>query len=83
MPPDAAYFLPLVYAGWFREPHPDWEEKIPAKRAETKLSLLVPAVVTGVASVAAGLLAGSAYSPLELATQIVDQLYILWEGELP
>lgn len=80
---NAAYFLPLVYAGWFRKPHPDWEEKIPARNAETKYSLLIPAVFTGFVSVAAGLFAASSISPLELATLIVDRLYLLWEGELP
>ncbi len=80
---NAAYFLPLVYAGWFRSPHPDWEEKIVDDGAETRRSLLYPAVFTGAASVVIGLFAASSYSPLELATQIVDQLYLVWEGELP
>lgn len=80
---NAAYFLPLVHAGWFRAPHPSWEEKIPAGRAETRLALLLPAMATGAASVLAGLFAASTLSPLELATQVVDQLYLLWEGELP
>lgn len=80
---NAAYFLPLVYAGWFRSPHPDWEEKIPAKRMETRGSLLLPALATGIVSVLAGVLAGSEISPLALATQIVDELYGVWEGDLP
>jgi multicomponent Na+:H+ antiporter subunit D len=80
---NAAYFLPPIYAGWFGKPSPDWEEKMPPMRAETRPSLLLPALVTASAAVFAGLMAASPLSPLELSTQIANELYVLWEGELP
>jgi multicomponent Na+:H+ antiporter subunit D len=66
---NAAYFLPIVYKGWFGEPHQD-VEVVEAERfqiAEAPWSLLGPAMTTGVFSLLAGLLAAWAYSPLSLA----------------
>jgi multicomponent Na+:H+ antiporter subunit D len=65
---NAAYFLPVVYTGWFGAPdpvhaHPEtW-----AGSAEAKWSLLGPALATASFSLMAGVLAGWTYSPLSLA----------------
>jgi len=62
---NAAYFLPLLYRAWF----------VPSTRttratAEYPLGLIVPAVVTALASLATGLFAGASLSPLGWATLI-------------
>ena len=44
---NAAYFLPIVYRAWFVDINQSWpEEHIPAKRFETRASLLWPPVFT-------------------------------------
>jgi multicomponent Na+:H+ antiporter subunit D len=75
---NAAYFLPVVYAGWFKEPYAGWDDKKPARRLETSFSLLMPAGATAGASLVAGVLATAPFSPLALATQIAEELYQLW-----
>jgi len=65
---NAAYFMPMLYRIWFGEP--------PAGRPpvdERRLGLVVPPVVTALASLAAGLLAGSAISPLGWATLVAGR----------
>ena len=62
---NAAYFLPILHAAWFQEQEGDWpHEHHPRGRFETSLWLLIPPMVTAVLVVLAGLLAGTAYSPL-------------------
>jgi multicomponent Na+:H+ antiporter subunit D len=75
---NAAYFLPVVYAGWFKEPAGVWEETKPGGRLETPALLLMPVLATGAASLMAGLFAGAPFSPFELATQVAAELYALW-----
>jgi multicomponent Na+:H+ antiporter subunit D len=76
---NAAYFLPIVYAAWFREPEPDagWQEQPRRRRRgiEAPLPLLVPALVTAGLVLLAGLLAGLPVSPLELAGRIAEGSY--------
>jgi len=67
---NAAYFLPLVYRAWF----------VPASRdaapgRERPLWLIAPAIVTAIASVAVGALAGLAFSPLGWSTLIFEHEY--------
>jgi multicomponent Na+:H+ antiporter subunit D len=66
---NAAYFLPIVYVAWFRDPVPDaWD---PADgRLEAKGSLLAPALITAALSLAAGIFAGFALSPVSLAEDL-------------
>ena len=53
---NAAYFLPILYRAWFREPDRAWpSEHIPAGRFETSAALLWPPIVTAALVVAAGL----------------------------
>jgi multicomponent Na+:H+ antiporter subunit D len=73
---NAAYFLPILYRAWFREPTGDWPaEHIPNGRLETAGALLWPPVVTAVLAVAAGLFAAAPYSPLEWAELIARREY--------
>ena len=73
---NAAYFLPILYRAWFREPVGDWPaEHIPARRLETAAALLWPPVVTAVLALAAGLFAAAPYSPLEWAELIARREY--------
>ena len=73
---NAAYFLPLVYRGWFAAPPPGgWPEEHhwPGQRLETHWMLLIPALFTAVLAVLAGLLAGSFFSPLGWTEFIVNR----------
>ncbi len=67
---NAAYFLPPIYAAWFKQPH---EEYPPAEgRLETSWLLLLPALTTAMLSLLAGMLAAMPYSPLDLAGLAVN-----------
>jgi multicomponent Na+:H+ antiporter subunit D len=81
---NAAYFLPVVYVLWFRAPdpetHPETDpETGPADRTarswEAPRALLLPALTTAALALAAGLLAGAPYSPLDLARLIAEGSY--------
>ncbi len=73
---NAAYFLPTLYAAWFQEPDGGWRhEPVWGGGLETRWMLLVPPLVTGAAALGAGLLAGSALSPLGWAELIVTREY--------
>jgi multicomponent Na+:H+ antiporter subunit D len=72
---NAAYFLPIVYKGWFGEPHEDIEV-VEAERfqiTEAPWSLLGPAMTTAAFSLLAGLLAAWIYSPLSLAEIVANE----------
>jgi multicomponent Na+:H+ antiporter subunit D len=72
---NAAYFLPIVYKGWFGQPHEDIEV-VEAERfqvAEAPWTLLGPALTTAGFSLLAGLLAAWVYSPLSLAEIVANQ----------
>jgi multicomponent Na+:H+ antiporter subunit D len=73
---NAAYFLPVLYRAWFRNPGPAWPaEHIAATRFETAGALLWPPVVTATLALAAGLFAAAPYSPLEWAKLIAQREY--------
>lgn len=59
---NAAYFLPIVYDAWFREPVSPWPP--PRGRAEVGWFLLAPTLTTAFLSLAVGLFADTALSPL-------------------
>ncbi len=73
---NAAYFLPIVFRAWFREPDDPSARKLCGGNRETRLFLLVPVVVTAVFSLAAGILAAAPNSPLDFARQIAERLYL-------
>jgi multicomponent Na+:H+ antiporter subunit D len=67
---NAAYFLPIVYAAWFR---PLAHHAPPLRRIGGWL--MVPPLVTAGLSIAAGLFAGSLISPLQWAEVIAERTY--------
>jgi multicomponent Na+:H+ antiporter subunit D len=69
---NAAYFLPIVYRAWFRPPGLPWSEWA---RLESAWMLLLPALGTATLALAAGLLAGTPFSPLSLAELAVESIY--------
>ncbi|MBA4148751.1 MAG: monovalent cation/H+ antiporter subunit D family protein [Verrucomicrobia bacterium] len=70
---NAAYFLPILHAAWFKKPSQSWSPR--TGKLETSAMLLVPPVITAGFSLAAGLFAASNGSPLALARQIAELLY--------
>jgi multicomponent Na+:H+ antiporter subunit D len=73
---NAAYFFPILFRAWFREPPSDWPgEQIPACRFETAAPLLWPPVVTALLALAAGVFAAAPASPLEWAELIAQREY--------
>lgn len=70
---NAAYFLPVIYRGWFGKPGGEpWKRRIwPGQRLETHWMLLVPAVFTALMAVLSGLFAGSPISPLSWSQLII------------
>jgi len=70
---NAAYFLPILYAAWFKEPTEEWPA--PTGRLETSWLLLVPPLLTAALSIAAGVWAGAGFTPAELARRIAELMY--------
>ena len=69
---NAAYFLPILHAAWFKEPPSSWPEEHDFGCKETAWALLLPPVITALLSVAAGLLANATFSPLQWAVFIAS-----------
>lgn len=72
---NAAYFLPIVYAAWFKEAKGAWPDERPRERLETRWMLLLPPLVTALLVLGAGLLANAPLSPLEWARLIAERVY--------
>lgn len=72
---NAAYFLPILYTGWFRERTGPWPKESHSGRLETHWMLLIPPLITAVLVVAAGLLANHPISPLSLVRLIAQAEY--------
>jgi multicomponent Na+:H+ antiporter subunit D len=78
---NAAYFLPMVLAMWFRPAAPapvDTGPEAGSRRVgviEAPRSLLGPALITAALSLLAGLTATLPYSPLSLATDIATRIF--------
>jgi multicomponent Na+:H+ antiporter subunit D len=77
---NAAYFLPILHRAWFRASPETWpDEHIPPRRGwETSPLLLLPPLATAAATLAAGLFAATAFSPLDWATLIANREYLQW-----
>lgn len=73
---NAAYFLPLVYAGWFQERQEPWPDDHPHPRFEIGLALLAPPVITAILSILIGVFADSPFSPLSWVRFIVAREYV-------
>lgn len=72
---NATYFLPVLYATWFKEPKGNWPTERSYGRMETAWTLLAPPVVTAFLVVLLGLLASAPFSPLQWASLISAQEY--------
>jgi multicomponent Na+:H+ antiporter subunit D len=72
---NAAYFLPIIYRGWFQEPAESWSEGPSCGYLETHWMLLFPPLITGLLALLAGLLANAPFSPLEWARLIAAREY--------
>ncbi len=67
---NAAYFLPILHAAWFRKSPESWPHEHDFGRKETAWALLLPPLITAALALAAGLLATLPFSPLEWAKLI-------------
>jgi multicomponent Na+:H+ antiporter subunit D len=76
---NAAYFLPIIYQGWFKPQVGPWPAEHRYGRLETNWMLLAPPVVTAIFVIAAGLFANLPISPLQLV-EIIAQLEYLPGG---
>ena len=70
---NAAYFLPILHAAWFRPATGAWPDERDFGRKETAWALLLPPLATAVLALAAGLLATLPFSPLEWAKLIAER----------
>ena len=73
---NAAYFLPILHAAWFREPPSTWPEERVFGRRETARALLWPPLITAAAALLAGLLASLPFSPLEWVGLIAEREFV-------
>jgi len=73
---NAGYFLPILYAGWFKAPPVSWPAERAYGRGETAWALLVPPVVTAILTLAVGLLASAPFSPLQWVRFITTLEYM-------
>ena len=72
---NAAYFFPILFRVWFREPPSRWPEEHATGALETSASLLWPPVITATLALAAGIFAAAPASPLEWAQLIAQREY--------
>jgi len=74
---NAAYFLPILWRAWLRPLPSAWpEEHIPRRPwRETAVLLLIPPLVTAMATVAAAVFSSSTASPLSWAKLIAEREY--------
>jgi multicomponent Na+:H+ antiporter subunit D len=76
---NAAYFLPLIYATWFKTRRGPWREQMGGReqtRFETDWRLLFPPLVTAAFALGAGALAAAPFSPLSWATLFAAREYL-------
>ncbi len=75
---NAAYFLPILWRAWFRPIPVAWPEEHIARRGwrETTLLLLLPPLVTALATLAAGIFADAEATPLAWARLIAEREYV-------
>lgn len=72
---NAAYFLPIINAIWFKEQDQPWPKKLPKLRLETHWMLLLPPLVTAFCALAVGLFASTSFSPLAWSSLITTREY--------
>jgi multicomponent Na+:H+ antiporter subunit D len=72
---NAAYFLPIINAIWFKEQDSPWPKEQVRLKLETRWMLLLPPLVTAFCALLAGLFASASISPLSWSTLIATQEY--------
>ena len=72
---NAGYFLPILYAAWFKAPVGSWPAERSFGRRETAWALLAPTVTTAGLTLILGLLASAPFSPLDWARFIANKEY--------
>ena len=72
---NAGYFLPILYAAWFKAPPDSWPAERSFGRRETAWMLLAPPLVTALLTLAVGVLAAAPLSPLQWVHFITAQEY--------
>ena len=75
---NAAYFLPILWRAWLRSLPAAWPDEHISRRGwrETTLLLLLPPLVTAAATIAAGIFADAAVTPLAWARLIAEREYV-------
>lgn len=71
---NAAYFLPAIYAGWFKKEAASWREEATEARSGNSM-LLAPAIVTSLLVILLGVLANAPFMPLEWVRLLVTREY--------
>lgn len=72
---NAAYFLPIINAIWFKEQNSPWPNEQASLKLETHWMLLFPPLVTAFCALLVGLFASASFSPLSWSTLIAMQEY--------
>lgn len=70
---NAAYFLPILYRAWFLSPPQSWPDEQIFSKIETKLSLLLPPLITAFFSLIFGLFVATPWSPLSWVQLIIER----------
>ena len=72
---NAAYFLPILHAAWFKERQGPWPDDHTHGSGEGHWMLLAPPHITAALVIAAGVLANAPFSPLEWVRLITEKEY--------
>ncbi len=72
---NAAYFLPVIYAAWFKPAQQEWPDKPADSRFEAHWMLLLPPVVTASLAMVVGLFANAGFTPLSWVKLISSREY--------
>ena len=72
---NAAYFLPVINAVWFKDQDSPWPKKQVGWKLEAHWMLLLPPLLTAFFSLLIGLFASASVSPLSWATLITTREY--------
>ncbi|TMP34266.1 complex I subunit 5 family protein [Pseudoalteromonas rubra] len=72
---NAIYFLPILYAAWFKPQQGAWPKEKPRGRLETHWMLMLPPIVTALLALSAGLFADAQFSPLNWVKLIAAREY--------
>jgi multicomponent Na+:H+ antiporter subunit D len=72
---NAAYFLPILYTGWFKKPAGPWPDDQGREHGEAHRMLLIPSLITAAMVIISGLLANAPFTPLEWTRLLVYREY--------